>query len=212
MTRQPLPLVGYRFAQDSTLGPISGQMYEYVVGAGGLYLRARRRGLSVTMPIAGCEVRGLAAVRPVLELDCPKVPAALLAEILRQSRAAAASSPPLERLFYLAWEGGGWSLEVPPQRQTEREVEPLDTGPGSAYERALIEVHSHHRWEARFSPKDDRDESGFRLYAVLGRINERPEVKVRVGAFGYRQEIPAELVLEMPDGITDRVKAGREYA
>jgi PRTRC genetic system protein A len=60
---------------------------------------------------------------------------------------------------------------------------------------AVIEIHSHHRYAAFFSRTDDADEQGLRLYAVLGRLDEeRPEVAVRVGAFGYFLPLPWEAV------------------
>jgi hypothetical protein len=46
---------------------------------------------------------------------------------------------------------------------------------------AVLEVHSHHAMGAYFSPTDDRDERGRRVYGVLGRLNTAaPELAFRV--------------------------------
>jgi Prokaryotic homologs of the JAB domain len=46
---------------------------------------------------------------------------------------------------------------------------------------AVVEIHSHHAMGAYFSPTDDRDETGRRVYGVLGRLNSAvPELAFRV--------------------------------
>ena len=39
--------------------------------------------------------------------------------------------------------------------------------------------------KAFFSGTDDRDEQGLQLYGVVGKLTERTEVLLRVGAYGY---------------------------
>jgi hypothetical protein len=58
---------------------------------------------------------------------------------------------------------------------------------------------------ARFSSLDDQDEVGFRVYAILGCISTRPVMRVRVGMYGYRHDIPANWVFDLPPGIGDAV-------
>ncbi|MBV8715456.1 MAG: hypothetical protein JOZ65_10355, partial [Chloroflexi bacterium] len=42
---------------------------------------------------------------------------------------------------------------------------------------AIVEVHSHHMMRAYFSATDDRDETGRRVYGVLGRLaGPHPEI------------------------------------
>ncbi|MDO8715567.1 MAG: hypothetical protein Q7J73_01985, partial [Dehalococcoidales bacterium] len=36
---------------------------------------------------------------------------------------------------------------------------------------------------------DDKDETGLKLYAVVGRLNAAPVVKLRVGVYGYFQTL-----------------------
>ena len=48
---------------------------------------------------------------------------------------------------------------------------------------AMVEVHSHHAMRAYFSATDDRDETGRRIYGVLGRLaGPRPEIALRVAS------------------------------
>ena len=48
---------------------------------------------------------------------------------------------------------------------------------------AMVEVHSHHAMRAYFSATDDRDETGRRIYGVLGRLDGlHPEIALRVAS------------------------------
>jgi hypothetical protein len=56
---------------------------------------------------------------------------------------------------------------------------------------------------ARFSGTDDKDETGFRLYGVLGDLRRSPEIRMRVGCYGYFWEVSASWALELPDWLRD---------
>ena len=50
----------------------------------------------------------------------------------------------------------------------------------------VAEFHSHGSSRAFFSATDDRDEQGFRIYGVVGRLDDpRPELSLRVGVYGH---------------------------
>ena len=50
----------------------------------------------------------------------------------------------------------------------------------------VLDIHSHAHMPAFFSHQtDDKDETGLKLYAVVGRLNATPVVKLRVGVYGY---------------------------
>ena len=73
---------------------------------------------------------------------------------------------------------------------------------------ALIEGHSHHEMRAYFSPTDDHDElihGGFKVYFVIGRIHEKPQILTRVCVHGYSWEVPAATFFALPAGIEDCV-------
>jgi hypothetical protein len=211
-------LVTHHFATPGS-EPMSvdeSKLIEYLHGSNGMLARSRRPGLEVGLPAGWTtrELPGLSPVTPYVHWELPRVPASLVLTMLNVSRAACTPRP-AEALFYLSHGAppadtgqlvteGGWNLEMPPQRATVESVEPLETGAGTATARALIEVHSHHSMSAEFSPGDDADELGwFRVYAVLGDIFGRAEVRARVALFGHACEWPAAEFFELPDGLRD---------
>ena len=157
------------------------------------------------IPVSACTIRGLAPVRPELSTLFSKVPEPIVQQILDAAREAARQE--LEILFHLSPVDGEWQLEVPPQIQRYASVEPIEKGAGSSYERAIIEIHSHHRMPAGFSPDDDRDEAGFRIYGVIGNLNPRsahwPKINFRVGVYGDWWSLPADRIIEMPVELID---------
>ena len=95
-----------------------------------------------------------------------------------------------------------WALQIPEQIQSAGNVRPLDPFVGGTD--TLIEVHSHHNMGAFFSLTDNQEEqAGFRVYAVLGRVEHNPAINCRVGIYGHFCEIPAEWVFELPAGMVD---------
>ena len=200
------PLVQYRIASEGIpLPPIDAGLYEYILAGNGLFVRAQRRELSVLLPVASFDARGLVALEAHVELRVPRVPESVLLSCLEQARRARDYHGFLiESLFHL-WvdEMSHWHMEMPQQMQKAASVRPLDDSPSSSYTRALLELHSHAELEPQFSSADDDDEMGFRLYAVLGHIAKLPKLKVRVGLYGYRWGIPGREIFDLPDEIYD---------
>ncbi|MEE3719938.1 hypothetical protein V2H45_24665 [Tumidithrix elongata RA019] len=64
-------------------------------------------------------------------------------------------------------------------------------------------MHSHHGMEAYFSEMDNRDETGFRIYAVLGELFTNPKIRMRVGIYGHFYETTVTGIFDLPDRITD---------
>ena len=206
------------------LPPVDESLWlDYVCGAGGVYARGRRPGLEVCMPVASARVRGLKGVEPYVQWGFPRLPARFLDRMIGAARARCAHVP-TEALFHLTFDPEGrlqpaqphsavmdfhlgWHLEFPEQHATDQRVRPVHQGKGSSEDRAVIEVHSHVSGEAVFSEVDDADEGGlsFRVYAVLGRIFDRPEVRCRVGLMGEFMQWPAAEFFELPEGVRDCV-------
>jgi hypothetical protein len=208
-------MIGYLTSREVTQEPpdLAGSMFDYVLNADGLYLHARRDGLEVYFPIAPAEIRGVAAAQPHFRFDAPKVSWSVIYQIVSES--AAYMEEGVETLFHLCYSSvypwnDGWELVTPEQERARFHCRPLQDGPGSSHDRAIIEIHSHHTMPARFSSTDDTDETGFRLYAVVGRLNSAPEIRLRVGCYGYFWEIPAEWALELPEGLHDCNAPGEE--
>ena len=95
-----------------------------------------------------------------------------------------------------------WNLDAPLQICRPASVFPVDrSDPLGA--RALIDLHSHALLDPFFSRTDNKDEQGFRIFAVIGRVNQKPLILVRVGVYGNYWNIPADLVFELPGEIRD---------
>lgn len=201
--------VEHHFVTGGKLPPYSASLYDYLVAGNGVFLRSRREGLEVILPVTSCEIRGLAPVEPFVRLAYPRVPAPLVQEMLEYALCAQdAEESPVEMLFHLEWRQDHWQLNIPDQEQTVTSVIPTDDGPGSSYATALIDLHSHHQMGAFFSRTDDQDErKGFRIYAVLGCIFTRPELLVRAGCEGAFLVIPATQIFELPEGVVDAATA-----
>ena len=63
----------------------------------------------------------------------------------------------------------------------------------------VAEFHSHGGSRAFFSKTDDRDEQGFRVYGVAGRLDrDRPELSLRVGVYGHFAPVDWSQVFDGP--------------
>ena len=128
------------------------------------------------MLVAPCEVRGLAPVAEKVTLTHGPIPASLFELGLHWF----GDDPDTERLFAVRWDGRAYKLVAPPQAGTATSLAYVPpTG-------VVAEFHSHGRSRAFFSETDDRDEQGFRIYGVVGRLHHpRPELNLRVGIYGH---------------------------
>lgn len=194
-------LVDHLIYRD-TLPPLRAPMYDYVLAANGVYIRARRAGLYVQFPVTYGAIHDLQHLEDRIVLEHPRVPEKLVTEMLERSRRVVL--PNVEVLFHLVYEAEAWTLYEPPQVRNGWGVRPAEDGPGSSYARAIIEAHSHFTQPAYFSSSgDDKDEQGFRIYAVLGNVLTKPEILTRVGVYGHHWLIPAATVFELPSNIRD---------
>ena len=206
-------LIDYVFRQPGQVEQLTltqNCLYRYLVGQEGVFLEAHRRGLKTCIPLASCEIRGLASVNSYFQLEYPPVPVELVSEMLELARQAeTATGTPTEILFYLLWQEQGefWELILPEQKGRASSVRPTDPT-NLEYQAALIEVHSHNSMAAFFSATDDRDEQGLKLYGVLGKIFEEPQIALRLGVYGQFFPIPASLVFNLPEGLEDALFAG----
>lgn len=69
--------------------------------------------------------------------------------------------------------------------------------------KAFIDLHSHALMQPFFSRADNKDEQGFRIFTVIGKVKERPAIRVRVGVYGNYWNIPATMIFELPEEIRD---------
>lgn len=181
------PLVDYLVARNGEPPP-RGLAYDYVLAGDGLFLVARSRLLHVRIPVARCRVRGLPPLYAACTLPSGPLPVALWEQVVAAALAA---------------DAGGHEVFLAVTHRPRagyRLVRPLQVGDpeGVVYERqpdTVLEVHSHRHYPACFSPRDDRDEQRLAVYGVVGRLgSDRPEVRLRAGAYGYFLPLPWDSV------------------
>ena len=189
----------YILAETDTLPAIDPtSLYEFVLAGNGVFVRARRCGLEAMIPISLCEIRGLQPVEPYIRLEAGKVPLICTQAILAEFQ----SDLPNESLVWVRLEDKKWKVIKPEQIADENSVHPVDPFDPAGIA-ALVDVHSHDTMEPFFSTKDDKDETGFRIFAVFGLLDTQPCVMVRVGIYGYYWRLDASDVFILPDGIGD---------
>ena len=168
--------MGYLVNHPGGLTGAHGVGYDYVLGAGGVYVQSESANLTARVVVASASVRGLEPTSEKLELVHGPIPARLFEVGLRWFR----DTPGTERFFAVRWDGSAYRLVVPEQEGTATRIK--YTPPAGV----VAEFHSHGSSHAFFSATDDRDEQGFRVYGVVGRLDDpEPELSLRVGVYGH---------------------------
>ena len=187
-SKTPSP-VGYLVNHKDGLAGAHGIGFDYVLGAGGLYVQSESAHLTARVSVAPCTVRGLAPVTEKVELAHGPIPAGLFEVGLRWFQ----DDPSTERFFAVRWDGRSYRLVVPEQEGTATSLE--YTPPAGV----VAEFHSHGRSRAFFSATDDGDEQGFRIYGVVGRLDaDRPDLSLRVGVYGHFAPVVWSQVFDGP--------------
>ena len=168
--------MGYLVTHPGGLAGSQGIGFDYVLGLGGLYVQSESAHLTARVLVAPARVRGLAPVSEKLALTHDPIPTHVFELGLGWMLAA----PDTERFFAVRWDGDAYRLVVPPQD---------GTGSSLSYQPpagVIAEFHSHASHRAFFSAIDDRDEQGFRIYGVVGRLDTpTPELALRLGIYGH---------------------------
>lgn len=180
------PVVGYLHATDG-VPPRVGRSWDIITAGDGVWLAADNPALALRVPVAPCQIRGLAPLGPACALRHGPVPQACWDEAVALCRWHAARGREFLVLVTLD-ERGGYRLVAPWQTPTPSRVEyALPDGLGLP----VLHLHSHHTLRAYFSATDDADERGLALYGVVGRLDTAaPEVALRAGAFGHWLPLP----------------------
>lgn len=191
-------LVQHLIVQDGKLPPIPDCLYAYILAGNGVFLYAKRDDLEVLIPISRAIIAGLPPLEPFVTM--PRVPAILMRHVLHASK----ENLPNEILFWFNFDHDRqvWNLDTPLQFCRPASVSPVDKSDALGI-KALIDLHSHALMEPFFSRTDNKDEQGFRVFAVIGKVNEKPEIRVRVGVYGNYWNIPASMIFELPEEIWD---------
>ncbi len=173
-----MKMVGYLTNHPDGLEGERGMYYDYVLASNGLFIEAEGKLVAARVPVAFSEVRGLAPLEPKVVLRYGRIPQrffdlAMSAFLVDTSR---------ERYVAVTWQDG-YHLYVPEQETEEATVE-YQIGDSVA-----LDLHSHGNMVAWFSQKDNRDETGMKLYGVVGTLDKSPVVQLRVGVYGYFQSL-----------------------
>jgi len=204
--------VGYLKKQTDGLEGERGLYYDYVLASNGLFIEAEGKLIAARVPVAECEVRGLAPVEPRVALRYGRIPRHFFDLALNTML----TTPDKERYVAVTW-NEGYHISVPEQAANKEHLgEGIDDGHGSgagvAYlnpDSVLLDMHTHPKMRAGFSFTDNRDETGLKLYAVVGHVghyrevtpdlgHERamdyiqsncPAIRLRVGVYGYFYQI-----------------------
>ncbi len=190
------------YEAGQTLPPISSDcLYEYVLAANGVFVRSERDGLSATIPVLSSRpdtpIRGLEQVRPEV-----RIAQRVSLERTNYILSVCEDAMPDECLMWIGYKGGDYCLTVPEQEAGRMRVRPASPFQQEGAD-ALIDLHSHNSMAPVFSVTDDKDETGFRIFAVVGLLNSQPSILVRVGIFGHFALLKAKTVFEMPLELQD---------
>jgi len=175
----------------------------FLVARDGLYLRKRSMlGLS-QVQVDG--VAHLPAAREYLEYALPKVPAALMAQVVGFFRAIWARQRS-EALVLLSWDGSAFGLIVPEQRagaaSVRHRLDPTEVPSGISL---VGSIHSHGALSAGASLTDEADEVDFDgIHVVVGDVDERrPSYSAAIVIDGRRFGCRTSLVFGKPRRFTD---------
>jgi PRTRC genetic system protein A len=199
--------VGYLTKYPDRLEGKRGLYYDYVLAANGLFIEAEGPLLAARVPVAECEVRGLTPLETKVVLRYGKIPQHCFDLALNWML----TDKYQERYAAVVW-NGEYRLSIPKQAAAKEAVAGgVDEGRGSecgvSYEnpdKVILDLHSHANLKSFFSSVDNTDETGFKLYGVLGKMDAMPQVLLRVGVYGYRAIVPWGDVFEGHlDGVDD---------
>lgn len=168
-----------------------GLAYQYILAGNGVFVRAETHFFHAQLPIAACVVRGLSPLETTFRLKVGRIPERLLAAVLADARQARQGDGGLNEVLY-QFHHHGQRVQVQKPRQRASAVSVVAAGDSAPT--ILCELHSHGNMPAYFSQTDDADEQGACLYAVIGRLDSKPEIRLRVGVYGYWRALPVTAV------------------
>jgi PRTRC genetic system protein A len=169
-----MKMVGYLVNYPDGISGEKGIYYNYILSANGLFIEASNPMLAARVPVSECEVRGLAPMKAKIALTYGSIPQHFFDLALDTFLAA-----PDKEHYVAVTAAAGYDFYVPVQDEG---------GASVVYEvgdSVVLDIHSHGHMRASFSSQDNTDEKGLKLYAVVGRLNATPVVRLRVGVYGY---------------------------
>lgn len=188
-------LVTYHVHKRNPLPANDALAYQYILARNGIFIRTETRFFEAVLPVVSCMVRGLDLLHHSFQLNGPRIPTRLLDTILSDARRARRPSGALNEVLYqIHHHGQTVQVKKPPQQATAVSVTTSVTTTGSDDGSILCDLHSHGNMPAFFSQTDDADEQAAKLYAVIGKLDTAPEIRLRVGVYGYWLSLPLTAV------------------
>lgn len=182
-------LIKYVTHHSPTLPKFDAIAYEYITASNGI--AAPRRGLRssyeqrtvwmcVIIPVVQTPhgtVRGLYPLTTKITIKVQPMPTSLLQHILTDACLMRTDTGQLnEALYRFHYDGCRVRVDRPSQNTSPASVSA--SGDGGAD--VILEIHSHGNMRGIFRSTDNRDEQGFRIYGVIGRLDsDTPEIRLR---------------------------------
>lgn len=178
-------LVTYHIHKRDSLPVNDALAYQYILAGNGVFVRAETRFFTALLPVTVCTVRGLPPLHPRFQLLVPRIPARLLDIVLADARRARRPDNRLHEVLYqFHHHGRAVQVQKPQQQTSPTSVITHMTAEAEDAASIICDLHSHGNMHAFFSQTDNADEQGTRLYAVIGRLDSNPEIRLRVGVYG----------------------------
>ena len=206
-------IVTYHIHHRPPLPPNNALAYQYVLAAAGVYLRAESRFFDVLLPISRCPIRGLAPLQSHFRLKVPRLPGRLLTAVLADARRMRRRDGRLrEALYHFKHDGTRARAFKPAQRATVASVVGVENNPADV----ILDLHSHGNMGTFWSGTDNGDEQGFHIYSVIGRLDTAPEIRLRLGVYGFWFPLPVMTLFDGTSGFLDvtrqRMGRGKSHA
>jgi PRTRC genetic system protein A len=169
-----MKVAGYLIRHPQGLSGTRGIAYDYVLTGNGVFVEADSPSIAARIPVFEAAIRGLEKSSTKIVLKHGRIPYCLLAQFIEMAK----NNDPKEVFAAIVWDNG-YKLICPQQENSICSIK-YDCVDG-----AVIELHSHGRMPAFFSGQDNRDETGYKFYGVVGKCSEDTEIKFRIGIYGY---------------------------
>jgi len=171
-------VVGYQLQYPDWRTGEKGIYFNYILGSNGLFIEASNPVLSARIPVADCPVRGLAPVTTRVALTYGSIPQLFFDMALNVFLVT-----PDKEQYVGVKADAGYHIYSPVQAGEKAKVD-YEVG-----DSVILDMHSHPKMPAFFSPQDDKDEQGLKISVVVGRLDKVPMVLLRVGVYGYFYEL-----------------------
>lgn len=199
--------VGYLIKRKDGLEGVRGTFYDYVLAENGVFIETEGPLLAARVPVAPGKIRGLASLKPLVVLRYGAIPHHIF-ELALNTMMTDTSK---EKYVAIIWDDG-YHIQVPQQAANRKElIDGADEGHGSGAgvsylnpDKVILDLHSHGRMTAWFSSTDNMDDLGLKLYGVVGKLKELPQLQLRVGVYGYFHPLQWTDVFDgSPEGLVD---------